>query len=200
MFLAIARIKSKGLFGRPLLPIKSTTDPDGIVLRWESESRIPKAGLWGLSFRKSYFIQTIVLCLRNFYVFSPLEHNGKSWLVWSDACVGKTTQFEMFCLDIHCTAFLPGKFAQRVSWQSEARERGNFARRQLAAFSSARPENNSFLWSKNLDFYPTQLKSCIVLNVLCPAIWINRFAFFGIYFSKYYRPLGSWSALGKSTI
>ena len=94
MFLAIARIKSKGLFGRPLLPIKSTTDPDGIVLRWESESRIPKAGLWGLSFRKSYFIQTIVLCLRNFYAFSPLEHNGKSWLVWSDACVGKTTQFE----------------------------------------------------------------------------------------------------------
>ena len=161
MFLAIARIKSKGLFGRPLLPIKSTTDPDGIVLRWESESRIPKAGLWGLSFRKSYFIQTIVLCLRNFYVFSPLEHNGKSWLVWSDACVGKTTQFEMFCLDIHCTAFLPGKFAQRVSWQSEAREAtlrgGNLPLFRVPGRRTTRSFDPKFQ-----IFYPTQLKSCLL--------------------------------------
>ena len=44
MFLAIARIKSKGLSGRPLLPIKSPTDPDGIVRRWESKSRMSDSG------------------------------------------------------------------------------------------------------------------------------------------------------------
>ena len=33
----------------------------------------------------------------------------------------------------------------------------------------------------------------IVLNVLGPAIWIDGFA--NLDFSKYYRPLGSWSAL-----
>ena len=32
------------------------------------------------------------------------------------------------------------------------------------------------------------------LNVLSPAIWTNRFAYFWINFSKYYWPLGSWSA------
>ena len=31
--------------------------------------------------------------------------------------------------------------------------------------------------------------------------YLNKpFCIFGIYFSKYYRPLGSWSALGKSTV
>ena len=68
-----------------------------------------------------------------------------------------------------------------------------------ADFTSARRRTlgecnwDQLRWHNRINFFFFVFH--IVLNVLCPAIWINRFAFFGIYFSKYYRPLGSWSAL-----
>ena len=38
-------------------------------------------------------------------------------------------------------------------------------------------------------------EGCLYHCVLGPSIWIGGFGKFWIYFSKYYQPLGSWSAL-----
>ena len=158
MFLAIARIKSKGLFGRPLLPIKSTTDPDGIVLRWESESRIPKAGLWGPSFRKSYFIQTIVLCLRNFFMNTMGSLDlCEVTLVWVKRPNLKCFVW-IYIVPPSCQANLLNVYLGNRRQEREATLRGgNLPLFRVPGWRTTRSFDPKFQ-----IFYPTQLKSCLL--------------------------------------